>query len=263
MTATAPKKRIVSPSKKRARKAAPKRVKTKAVNRDVYPWGEMRTAYVTPTLSEDGSKARWPTLEEIAVRFHCNPVTVREHSASEGWVAAQRAAEDAFWVEQALELNRRMAHRSASLRMGAFNAAVLGINKSQALLNGNVDSSGLQRAVSAASASLDMGLRAVGVRPDAAPGFGLAVNFQNYLGIVPSLPTMPAPGDGGSGPDPQPDAGPVSLWAFLIRGQRSNHASAAAPPAAPGPINVTPPGADPFDLPSPLPPHLSAGASTR
>lgn len=198
-------------------------------SRAVLPWEEIRAAYMVPTLSEDGSLAKWPTLKDLAERFNCAEETVRSVSAEEGWVKQQQLARDVWSSERAETLNKQMAQGAALVRMAAYQNGVTIINKATASLRVNSEMPGVIRAATATEKGLDIAMKAAGV-PSVAHGanLGVMVNIQQGNG-------------GADGAAPVGGSPQGNLWSVLVEARR-----------------FTAPAVDPYDAPSPLPPALAS-----
>lgn len=197
--------------------------------RATLPWEAILAAYVTPTVSDDGMVAKWPTLRDLADRFNCSEQTLKDASCEEGWVKRQQLARDMWSSERTESLNRQMAQGAAMVRMAAYQNGMKVVQKAEASLKVNGDMPSVLRAATATEKGLDIAMKAAGV-PNAAQGaqLGVMVNVQQNNG-------------GAEGASPIGGAPAGNLWATLVDARR-----------------FTPPTVDPYDAPSPLPPALAS-----
>lgn len=199
--------------------------------RATLPWEEILAAYLTPTVSEGGSVAKWPTLRDLAERFGCREDTLKAASAEEGWVKRQQIARRVWTSERTESLNEQMAQGAAVARMAAYQNGLTVINKATAALRTTSEMPGVLRAAAATEKGLDIAMKAAGV-PTVAQGssLGVMVNVQQNNG---------APDGSAAAPVGGAPAG--NLWSVLVEARR-----------------FTPPAVDPYDAPSPLPPSLAS-----
>ena len=190
------------------------------------PWEEVKSHFLLPTVTPDGSSARWPTLVELAQRFGIHPQTVKDRSAAEGWRELQREAEDAWWAAHNDGIQRELRQRYASVRRAAFVGGGLAITKAVGILNGAPDSMGILRATTSLKTGLETAAKAAGVDT---PSQGAV------LGVGVQVVSSGKDADGGDAP------ASVSLWAVLTHARRTEA-----------------PASDPFDHPSPLPASLAS-----
>lgn len=232
----APAKKKPSGKKKPLRERTPRR---ELPSRRKYDWDAILRDYLTPIVSDDGMKASWRSLVDLAALHGVPLQTIRESSAQEGWVAQQDDARRRWNAELRLRVDETLFDQVVGLRVLAYNNSARLINLVRTKLNGEPDAATMVRMSRINRDALEVGLAVVGYQrlheasappppPTPLPVPSLNVQVNNI-----SMNGEPAPG------------APLTLttlWASLVQARRS-------PP---------PDTLDAHDLPSPLPAHLSS-----
>lgn len=248
----APAKKAAPPKKKPSGKKKPlhERTPRRALpSRRKYDWDAILRDYLTPIVSDDGMKASWRSLVDLAALHGVPLQTIREASAQEGWVAQQDNARRRWNLEVRQRVDESLYDQTVGARVLAFNGAMRVLTVARAKLNGEPDMATVAKATRAIRDALDVTAAAAGfqrVSDASAPPAPVPIPVPSpmQLGVQVNNTVTTGVGAGGAGTSVETEVVLTlsTLWGSLVQARRVQAAVVE----------------DPHDAPSPLPPHLSS-----